>query len=161
MKIIITESQYNTLKSYNTPSINYMINETAGKKVKPLTEAWYNLLGDIIGTFDPTGIVDTANAISYFSQGKKTFALLSLISAIPGMDFITKPFMVGGKIVGGASKLPLLGWLVKTMSKWIGKILDKIDKLLLSRIPIVKNFANGIRKFVTGLRDNSEIKMGV
>jgi len=159
MKIIISESQYSRLKSYNTPSINFLINETAGKKVKPLSEAWYNLLGDIVGVFDPTGIVDTANAISYWSQGRKTFALLSLISAIPGLDFIAKPFMVGGKIVGGASKLPLLGWLVKTLSKWIGKVLDKIDKLLLSRIPIVKNFANGIRSFVTGLRNNSGINI--
>jgi len=159
MKIIITENQYIKLKSYNKPSVNFLINEVAGGKIKPLSEAWYNLLGDIAGIFDPTGIVDTANAISYWSQGKKTFALLSLISAIPGLDFITKPFMIGGKIVGGASKIPLLGWLIKTLSKWIGKVLDKIDKLLLSKIPIVKNFANGIRSFVTGLRDNSGIKI--
>jgi len=159
MKIILTESQYTKLISYNTPSVNFLINETAGKKIVPLSEAWYNTLGDIVGIFDPTGIVDIANAISYWTQGKKTFALLSLVSAVPGVDWATKPFVIGSKIVAGASETKILGWLVRTLNKWIGVILDKIDKMLLSKIPIVRNFANGIRDFINGLKKDSEMKV--
>ena len=27
---------------------------------------WYNTVGDIVGIFDPTGVVDIVNGISYF-----------------------------------------------------------------------------------------------
>ena len=159
MKIIISESQYNRLNSYNNPGINLIINEVAGKRLEPLSEGWLNTLADIVGIFDPTGLVDIGNAISYWSQGKKTFALLTLVSAIPGIDWATKPFVLGSKIVAGASETKILGWLVRTMNKWIGKVLDKLDKMLLSKIPIVKNFANGIRTFINGLKKDSEMKL--
>jgi hypothetical protein len=148
MKIILSESQYKRLNSYNNPGVNLIVNQVAGKNLEPLSEGWLNTLADIVGIFDPTGLVDIGNAISYWSQGKNTFALLTLVSAIPGVDWATKPFILGSKIVAGASETKILGWLVRTLNKWIGKVLDKIDKMLLSKIPLIKNFANAMRTFI-------------
>jgi hypothetical protein len=71
-----------------------------------ITEAeWYNLVGDILGIADPTGIVDVVNGISYFSQGDQLFGLLSIISAIPyAGDVVAKPVMGALKIGGAATK---------------------------------------------------------
>jgi hypothetical protein len=66
---------------------------------------WYNMVGDILGIVDPTGIVDIVNGISYFSQGDHLFGLLSLISAIPyAGDVVAKPVMGALKIGGVATK---------------------------------------------------------
>ena len=138
MKIILTENQQNRLVEY-----------------QELDEGILNTIGDVMGIFDPTGIIDIVNSISYWKQGKKTFALLSLLSAIPGADFVTKPFVLGGKIIGSASQTKMYGWLIRTFDKWIGLILLKIDKLVLSKIPIVKNFANGIKTFILSLKKDS------
>ena len=62
---------------------------------------WYNTVGDIAGIFDPTGVVDIVNGLSYWNQGDKLFALLSWISAVPYLgDVIAKP-VVGILKVGG------------------------------------------------------------
>ena len=66
---------------------------------------WYNTLGDIVGIFDPTGIVDVVNGISYWKQGDRLFALLSFISAVPLIgDLIAKPVVGVMKTGGAASK---------------------------------------------------------
>jgi hypothetical protein len=70
-----------------------------------LKESWYNTLGDIVGIFDPTGVVDLVNGISYFSQGDKLFGTLSMVSAVPYLgDIIAKPLMLGGKAAGVGMK---------------------------------------------------------
>jgi hypothetical protein len=73
------------------------------EKSKLLKESkWYNTLGDIAGIFDPTGIIDVVNGISYWRQGDKLFALLSFISAVPLIgDLIAKP-VVGVMKAGSA-----------------------------------------------------------
>lgn len=75
-------------------------------KTKVIKEAkWYNLVGDILGIADPTGIVDIVNGISYFSQGDHLFGLLSLISAVPyAGDVVAKPVMGALKIGSAATK---------------------------------------------------------
>ena len=80
--------------------------EEKSKNSEIITEGeWYNIVGDVLGIFDPTGIVDVANGISYFSQGDHLFGLLSLISAIPiAGDVVAKPVMGALKIGGGATK---------------------------------------------------------
>jgi hypothetical protein len=141
MNIILTESQYNLIKN------------------DQLNEGLLNTIADLVGIVDPTGIVDIGNAISYWRQDRNAFALLSLISAVPGTDFVTKPFILGGKLVGSASETKILGWLVRTLDKWIGKVLDKLDKLVLSKIPIVRNFANTMRDTILSLKKSSKIKL--
>lgn len=76
------------------------------KKSNLIKEAeWYNLVGDILGIADPTGVVDVVNGISYFSQGDHLFGLLSIISAIPyAGDVVAKPVMGSLKIGGDATK---------------------------------------------------------
>lgn len=50
--------------------------------------------GDIVGIFDPTGIVDLVNGIAYIIRGQTLFGLLSIISAIPyAGDVVAKPVM--------------------------------------------------------------------
>lgn len=66
---------------------------------------WMNTLGDIIGIFDPTGVVDFVNGISYISQGDKLFGFLSLISAVPYVgDFVAKPVMASLRVGGPSAK---------------------------------------------------------
>jgi hypothetical protein len=73
-------------------------------KSKLIKEAkWYNLVGDILGIADPTGIVDIVNGISYFSQGDHLFGLLSLISAIPIAGKVVAKPVIGALKIGGAA----------------------------------------------------------
>lgn len=76
------------------------------EKSKLINESkWYNTVGDIAGIFDPTGLVDLANGVSYWKQGDKLFALLSWISVIPLLgDAIAKPVVGVLKLGGDAVK---------------------------------------------------------
>ena len=81
-----------TLKSLY-PEKSYLLKESR----------WYNTVGDIVGIFDPTGIVDLVNGISYWRQGDKLFAILSWISVLPILgDIIAKP-VIGALKLGGDS----------------------------------------------------------
>lgn len=73
---------------------------------KVLNESkWYNTLGDIIGIFDPTGVIDFVNGISYISQGDQLFGFLSMISAIPiAGDAVAKPVMSALRVGGPSAK---------------------------------------------------------
>jgi hypothetical protein len=73
---------------------------------KLLQEKWYNTVMDVLGLVDPTPIVDTINAISYFSQGETLFGVLTLIAAVPGYvgDAATKPVIGALKIGGNSAK---------------------------------------------------------
>lgn len=66
---------------------------------KPLNEnQWWNTVGDILGIFDPTGVVDLVNALDYIRQGDYFFGILSMISIIPYVgDAIAKPLIGVGK----------------------------------------------------------------
>jgi len=75
---------------------------------------WYNTLGDIVGIFDPTGVVDLVNGISYIKQGDNLFGFLSIVSAVPYLgDIVAKPVM-GALKVGAPSAKALEGVLKMT-----------------------------------------------
>jgi hypothetical protein len=76
------------------------------EKSKLINESkWYNTIGDIAGIFDPTGVVDLVNGISYWKQDDKLFAILSWISVIPLLgDIIAKPVVGALKLGGDAVK---------------------------------------------------------
>jgi hypothetical protein len=150
--IIITESQ---LKSIQELHINggplYEGNDQL------LNEEWWNTLGDVVGIFDPTGVVDLVNGLDYIRQGDYFFGLLSMISIIPYVgDAIAKPIMgvsKGSKTMRGvnsamrvvkkggstadASKIladagkasPLFAKLLDTSISWGGKLKQIIDKI--------------------------------
>ena len=76
------------------------------EKAKLIKEAsWLNTLGDIVGIFDPTGVVDLVNGISYITQGDNLFGFLSIISAVPYIgDVVAKPMMGALKIGAPSAK---------------------------------------------------------
>lgn len=76
------------------------------ERLKLNEDRWYNTVGDIVGIFDPTGVVDLVNGVSYWNQGDKLFALLSFISAVPILgDAIAKPVVGVMKIGGETAKV--------------------------------------------------------
>jgi hypothetical protein len=90
----------------NEKQLAFITEQLKSNNKEIITEAeWYNLVGDILGIVDPTGIVDVVNGISYFSQGDQLFGLLSIISAIPyAGDVVAKPVMGALKIGSTATK---------------------------------------------------------
>jgi hypothetical protein len=51
-------------------------------------------VGDVVGIFDPTGLVDLVNGVTYIIRGETLFGFLSIISAIPyAGDLVAKPVM--------------------------------------------------------------------
>lgn len=86
MNIIVTESQLSklVLKTENPDLIN--------------EAKWWNAIGDVVGIFDPTGIVDAVNGLDYLRQGDKFFAMLSFVSVVPYLgDLVAKPIIMAGK----------------------------------------------------------------
>lgn len=122
-EIILTERQLELIKK-NVVSEN----ETTKK---PINEAWYNNVMDIIGIVDPTPITDTINAVSYFIQGDTLFGILSLVAALPFFvgDAVAKPVMGAMKIGSKATKeLEAALKLAKTDSKAAGEIIGRLAK---------------------------------
>jgi hypothetical protein len=129
------------------------------EKSKLLKEAsWYNTLGDIAGIFDPTGIIDVVNGISYWRQGDKLFALLSFISAVPYVgDLVAKPVIgvmkvgsAGSKafraatITGNAAKIAEtaksaggpIAKMVETAPSWGSKLIAML-KASIGKVPLL------------------------
>ncbi len=144
MELVLNEKQFLLLKE-NLQN-QKLINEAE----------WYNTLGDILGIFDPTGIVDFANGISYMKQGDTLFGVLSMISVFPVVgDAVAKPLLLlgkSGKVIRNAElalKLTKAGKMaeatkiIQDLSKtnkywakftnsvrsWGPKLIQKIDKL--------------------------------
>jgi hypothetical protein len=100
----LIEQKWNQLSKKDKIFVLEILKKVNPKKTDLLKEArWYNTLGDIVGIFDPTGVVDLINGISYWRQGDKLFAVLSWISVFPYIgDLIAKP-VIGLMKVGGTS----------------------------------------------------------
>ena len=63
-----------------------------------INEAWWNTIGDVIGIFDPTGIVDFVNGIDYIRQGEYFFGFLSMVAIVPFFgDMVAKPITAFAK----------------------------------------------------------------
>jgi hypothetical protein len=91
--LVITEKQLQLLVNN--------IQESSSKGEQLNEDTAMNTVAGIVGIFDPTGLVDFGNAISYFAQGDNLFGVLSLISAVPFIgDIIGKPVMGSLKVAG-------------------------------------------------------------
>lgn len=170
-RIIITESQYKTLLSkqrIEESTIETLKNLSPNDRELFLTllefkhpnklkkgiiseskniseSEWYNLVGDIAGIFDPTGIVDALNAVSYFNQGEILFGMLSLVSVVPYVgDALAKPVVIGAKMAGSAIK-PLNAAL---KTKQVPKIVEALNKIGSSG-----KFGENLVKFFKGFGD--------
>jgi hypothetical protein len=112
---------------------------------------WLNTLGDVVGIFDPTGVVDLVNGISYIYQGDNLFGFLSLISAVPYIgDVVAKPVMGALKI--GAPSAKALN-KVMSLSK-AGKSTEAAELLakLTEQGGITGKFVQGFGKVAGKLR---------
>ena len=193
MKILISESQ---LQNIITPyHINHGINDKKRLKLikeqwrnlsykdqklvidihnvlhpehnKTINEArWWNTIGDIVGIFDPTGVVDIINGLDYFRQGDKLFGILSLISAVPYVgDLVGKP-IIGMMKLGGESvkilraaktstefatagkQIPLFGKLLNRFGE-IGPKLMSMLKKLVGKVPGLRGMITALEEWIT------------
>ena len=139
------------------------------ERLKLNEDRWYNTVGDIVGIFDPTGVVDLVNGVSYWNQGDKLFALLSFISAVPILgDAIAKPVVgvmkiggetakvfkaaaIGGDAVKIAKSAKSMGGpvakLVKTAPNW-GEKLVSILKNSVGNVPGLGGLIKVIEEYV-------------
>lgn len=170
----ILQEKWNTLAGYEKRFIFEFVKEFTPDKSYMLSEAkWYNTLGDILGIFDPTGVVDVINGISYFKQGDNMFGILSIISAIPiAGDIVGKSLM--GIVKGGgtlakeikAIKTPADAAKIAEHSKIFKKLLGMIESIsgrilsIIEKVPGGKRFTNVVRKWITLLQDANKIGKG-
>ncbi len=143
---------------------------------------WYNTLGDIAGIFDPTGVIDVINGISYWRQGDKLFAVLSWISVVPLIgDAIGKSVMgalkIGGDtakvfksaaLAGDAAKVAetasksggAIAKFVETSPSWGTKLLEVIKKAG-NKVPILRRLFKLIEEYVSVFTTaGKEMKLG-
>ena len=182
-QIKIIKERWELLEDYEKKFVVEFLKLAYPEKGNLIKEAkWYNLIGDIVGIFDPTGIVDIINGISYWRQDDKLFAILSWISAIPYVgDLVGKPviglFKAGGaltklfkaaflaKNTAGMAKLastsPLLMKFLKSTSTWGPKILEWVVKIT-NKIPFLgKGMAKTLSEWISVLgKAGKETKAG-
>jgi hypothetical protein len=91
--LVITEKQLELLVN------NIQENSSKGEQLNE--DTWMNTAAGVVGLFDPTGIVDFLNGVSYLYQGDYLFGLLSMISVFPFFgDAVAKPIMGSLKVAG-------------------------------------------------------------
>ena len=127
------------VKEYS-PNKSYLLSESR----------WWNTIGDIVGIFDPSGVVDLINGMDYIRQGDILFGIMSLISAVPYVgDLVGKPVVLAMK-AGGETARVLKG--IKTaegaakVGKEIpifGKLLSKMGELGPKLMEIIKKVPGG------------------
>jgi hypothetical protein len=172
----LAEEKWNNFTDEQKEFVVEFLKATYPEKSKLLKEAWYNTLGDIVGIFDPTGVVDLVNGISYLTQGENLFGFLSIISAVPyAGDVIAKPVMGAlklgkpsakalSRVLGAAKKantaeeiakvsadlarLSDTGGITGTFVKGVAKIAPSI-KSIIQRVP-GGFLTSGLKKTILG-----------
>lgn len=174
-KLKLIQEKWDKLSGKEKRFVLEMLKEIYPEKSRLISEAkWYNTVGDIVGIFDPTGVVDLINGISYWRQGDKLFAVLSWISVIPYVgDLVAKPviglFKLGGSTAkafkaaakaGDAAKMaeiakkggPLAG-LLKKVNEWAPKILEPLARGV-KRVPGVgPGLVKGVEDYIKLFKD--------
>jgi hypothetical protein len=167
----ILNEKWNGLSVIDKQIVVEMLKTIYPEKKKLIKESkWYNTIGDIVGIFDPTGVVDLINGISYWRQGDKLFAILSWISVIPYFgDVIAKPIVGilkaggtttkafrGAVLSGDAVKIattannvggPIVK-MIETTPKWGSKIIEILQKSV-GRVPGVgKGLVRAVEEYI-------------
>ena len=158
---LITKEENLKLAEQNWTKFNDKQKETVVEMMKILhpkkamlikEDKWYNTLGDVVGIFDPTGVVDAVNGISYISQGDYLFGFLSFVSAIPyAGDLIAKPVM-GALKIGAPSAKALNGVMKLSKAGKSAEAAAELAKISKSG-GIVGSFVTGIGKYAGKLKD--------
>jgi hypothetical protein len=138
------EEKYNSLDNNAKEIFHELYESVYGTKFQNINENWLNTVADVVGIFDPTGLVDIANGISYLYQGDTFFGILSMVSAIPYVgDAVAKPILLmgrGSKIVQATNKATKLAKA--------GKVTEA-NKLISQ----VANYNSLTRKFFGSIRN--------
>ncbi len=150
--LALAEDNWQRFNTEEKESIIECLNYIYPEKGKLLKESgWYNTLGDIVGIFDPTGVVDLVNGISYIYQGDNLFGFLSMVSAIPYVgDVVAKPVM-GALKLGAPSAKALEGVLKLSKAGKTAEAATELSKLT-AQGGIIGKFVNGFGKVATKLR---------
>lgn len=147
----LAEEKWNKFTEEEKQFVVEFLKAAHPKKSKLLKEAWYNTLGDIVGIFDPTGVVDLVNGISYLSQGEHLFGFLSIISAIPyAGDLVAKPVM-GALKLGKPSAKALNGIMKTAKAGDTAKAAADLSKLADTG-GITGTFVKGVEKIAPSVR---------
>jgi len=179
----VIQEKWDNLSGKDKRFVLEMLKQLYPEKSMLISESkWYNTVGDIVGIFDPTGVVDLINGISYWRQGDKLFAILSWISVIPYLgDAIGKSamgvFKLGGfsakafksaAIAGKASEMAKIAKssgplekLISGTSKWGPKILEPLKKAI-GKVPGVgPGLIKGVEDWIKLFSDaNKTMKSG-
>jgi hypothetical protein len=112
-EIKLAEEKWDNFNKSEKQLVVELLKAIYPEKSKLIKEDWMNTVGDIVGIFDPTGVVDLINGISYISQGENLFGFLSIVSAVPYIgDIIAKPVM--GALKLGKPSAKMLNNILKT-----------------------------------------------
>ena len=131
--IISEEEKSRILEMHETATNRYYLNENT-----VITEAeWYNAVGSVIGIFDPTGLVDFINGISYLSQGDMFFGLLSMISVVPYIGDAAK-YLIEQKVLDSIS--------LDTEIKLAPQNLNSVPEQIISTTAVAP-FAKSVSEF--------------
>jgi hypothetical protein len=110
--------------------ISLLENFQIDKKINLSEARWWNTVGDILGIFDPTGVVDLINGLDYLRQGDYFYGFLSMIAVIPYVgDAVAKPIMgvsKGSKLMKGMNEALRLSKMGKNVEA--AKILETASK---------------------------------
>jgi hypothetical protein len=154
-KLKLAEDKWNNFSDEEKNFVLEFLKVTHPKKSKLLKEAWYNTLGDIVGIFDPTGVVDLVNGISYLTQGETLFGFLSIVSAVPyAGDVVAKPVL--GALKLGAPSAKALEAVLKTAKVGTPEALAKASTDLAKLADtggIAGTFVKGMEKVGPALKD--------
>ena len=186
-----TEEKWNTFNKKDKEFVFEFLKNAYPNKSKNLKEGTgWNTLGDIVGIFDPTGIVDLVNGISYIYQGDKLFGFLSIVSAVPYVgDVVAKPVMEAlklgapsakaletilksanaaktpeefAKVSSELARLESKGGIVGTFIKQFGNVAGKL-KSIIERSPggILKGLKNTILQWINLFEKSSVAGKGL
>ena len=107
-KITQSKQKWDSFSSQEQKFLKQLTESLYPNNKEILTEEWWNTIGDVVGIFDPTGIVDLINGLDYIRQGDYFFGFLSMIAIIPYVgDVIAKPIMgvsKGSKAMRGVNQ---------------------------------------------------------
>jgi hypothetical protein len=81
--IDLNERWVNYTLEEQTLAVNFLQNLYPDKKQILKEAKWWNTVGDVLGIFDPTGVVDLINGLDYIRQGDYFYGFLSMIAVVP------------------------------------------------------------------------------
>jgi hypothetical protein len=123
-------NKWSTFSQHEKDFIIHLLEHFSEKKHSINEARWWNTVGDVLGIFDPSGVVDLVNGLDYIRQGDYFFGFLSMISVIPYVgDAVAKPIMgvsKGSKLMRGMNEALKLSKLGKTTQA--AKILETASK---------------------------------